>query len=197
MASLRAADARDIHVAGVGLLRLRPVAPSRAHRFEDRAVTTSGALDVNKLKMLLFQFAVVEPRLTLTEVERVFEQLGPGVDFVLARINEISRAPRTRVDARLPRLHREAARMAATATRARHRQAAHGVARRSRARERRASCSRIRGSRRSRTSSSGSRGDPPDEPEPASRRWSDQHQLEAASHPAQKGGGQCHQIHMQ
>ena len=114
----RPADRDVLDVPGFGSVLLRPVPPKVDRRFQRDVLLPSGQFDVGKLNQLRFQYAVVEPDFTAAEVAAIFKRLGPSVDLVLARVDQISRTPHIHVDASLPYLHRHAVRMVAVANQA-------------------------------------------------------------------------------
>jgi len=163
-------DRYVLDVPGVGSVLLRPVPPKVDRRFQRDALLPSGQFDVDKLKRLRFQCAVVEPDFTAAEVKVIFEKYGSSVDLVLARVDQISRTPQVHVDASLPHLHRQALRMVAVANQALRRR---GDCRPGpRARASRGRAIRRRGSRRATATRAGPRSsDPALGDEPPGHRW--------------------------
>jgi hypothetical protein len=162
----RPADRYVLDVAAVGSVLLRPVPPKVERRFQRDALLPSGQFDGYKLDRLRFQYAVVEPDFTAAEVKVIFERLGPSVELVLARVDQISRTPRAHVDASLPHLHRQAVRMVAVANQALRRR---GDCRPGpRARASRGRPVRRRGSRRTAAATRAGPDDGSGDPEPGS-----------------------------
>jgi hypothetical protein len=137
-------DRYVLDVPSFGSVLLRPVPPKVERRFQRDALLASGQFDGHKLQRLRFQYAVVEPDFTAAEVAAIFEKLGPSVDLVLARVDQISRTPQVHIDASLPYLHRQAVGMVAVANQALRRRGDCGP----RARASRGRPVRRRGSRR-------------------------------------------------
>jgi hypothetical protein len=90
------ADRHVLDVPGVGSVLLRPIPPKVERRFQRDALLPGGQFDGYKLDRLRFQYAVVEPDFTAAEVKVIFERLGPSVDLVLARVDQISQTGRAR-----------------------------------------------------------------------------------------------------
>src|SRR5215208_5503931 len=90
-------DRYVLDVPGVGRVTLQPVPRKVERRFQRDALLASGQFNVDKFQRLRFQYAVVDPDFTAAEVAAIFERLGPRVDLVLARVDQISRTPPVRV----------------------------------------------------------------------------------------------------
>lgn len=120
MSRLAAALARlvEIEIPELGgSVAIRPIPRSIDRRFQRRAATANG-LDHYKLKRRRFQYAVVDPNFTASEVETYFGLHAGAVHRVLDEVAEISNFPRVAGAEHLPYFHRRALDAAVTATRA-------------------------------------------------------------------------------